>query len=179
MQNDRRKSVMGRCLDNPCLQCCIRVVRWVPVVFIVAVLGWAYYAFVFQLCFCKLICILKLKTFSHCDKRGRKSLLSGGIPCAHVSFSLFLLSDCLLGDCKATTGRELKKIFFLKVMDFQFHLSVEVRRELESANDDAEFRQILERYVHLHQLPVTNRGYDGGKILVLVKNNFYNCFHKF
>jgi len=134
MQNERR-SVMGRCLDNPCLQCCIRVVRWVPVVFIVAVLGWAYYAFVFQLCFF---------TVTNAAERALYLVIF------HVLMFLFLFSYY------RTVFTEIAR------PPPAFHLSVEVRRELESADDDAEFRQILERYVHLQQLPVTNRGYDGG-----------------
>lgn len=39
---------------------CIRLFKWFPVVFIAAVLGWGYYAYVVQLCFRKYIATVQL-----------------------------------------------------------------------------------------------------------------------
>lgn len=39
---------------GPCYWC-FRAAKWVPVLFIVAVISWSYYAYVIQLCFCKWI----------------------------------------------------------------------------------------------------------------------------
>lgn len=35
------------------LRCCQRVFSWVPVLIITSVVLWSYYAYVFELCFCK------------------------------------------------------------------------------------------------------------------------------
>uniref|UniRef100_A0A914RCZ8 Palmitoyltransferase n=1 Tax=Parascaris equorum TaxID=6256 RepID=A0A914RCZ8_PAREQ len=42
-----------------------------------------------------------------------------------------------------------------------FYLTSEVRRDLESAADDAECRLILDRFLRQHQVPVANRAFDG------------------
>ncbi|VDK19427.1 unnamed protein product [Anisakis simplex] len=104
---------MGGCTDNPCVRGCICFFRWVPVVLILAVIVWAYYAYVVQLCF----------------------------------FDIFVVDA---GHCL-----------------FQFYLTSEIRRDMEMAADDTECRQILERFVRLNQIPVTNLSFDGSKLSFL------------
>lgn len=41
------------CSNNVCLRYIISFIRWLPVIFILALLCWAYFAYVVQLCFCK------------------------------------------------------------------------------------------------------------------------------
>ena len=45
---------MGRMnsVINSCIKCG-HALKWIPVLFIVAVLAWSYYAYIIQLCFCK------------------------------------------------------------------------------------------------------------------------------
>lgn len=35
---------------NPCLVCCVRCTKWIPVLFLMCILSWAYYAYIVELC---------------------------------------------------------------------------------------------------------------------------------
>lgn len=41
------------CLDSKCFRVTARVLQWVPVLFVMLLSGWAYYVFVYELCFSK------------------------------------------------------------------------------------------------------------------------------
>ncbi len=44
-----------------CIFNCLQLAKYVPVIFILCVLSWSYYAYVIQLCICKFFDFIKLK----------------------------------------------------------------------------------------------------------------------
>uniref|UniRef100_A0A0M3IJR9 Palmitoyltransferase n=2 Tax=Ascaris TaxID=6251 RepID=A0A0M3IJR9_ASCLU len=125
---------MGGCVDSPCVRFFICVFRWLPVCLIVAVVIWAYYAYVIQLCF---------YTVERVAERVLYLLIF------HILLFLFLWS--YYQTVFSEIGQPQKT----------FYLTSEVRRDLESAADDAECRLILDRFLRQHQVPVANRAFDG------------------
>ncbi len=43
-----------------CISACMTFTKWIPVLFVMAVLTWSYYAYVVQLCFCMTFYNIKL-----------------------------------------------------------------------------------------------------------------------
>ncbi len=48
--------LLERCLANKCFRMTARVVKWVPVLFVTLLSGWAYYVFVYELCISEAFC---------------------------------------------------------------------------------------------------------------------------
>ncbi|VDM96384.1 unnamed protein product [Thelazia callipaeda] len=132
------------CADNTCLRGMILIVRWIPVVFILALLSWAYYAYVVQLCIFTVV-----------------SRVERGI----YIFVFHLLLLMFLWSYYETIFQPIgqpPKIFYV---------DAETRRELLNA-EESECREILNRYVRQYQIPVDNRNYDGGKNTLRVSAGF-------
>ncbi|GMT19495.1 hypothetical protein PFISCL1PPCAC_10792 [Pristionchus fissidentatus] len=129
---------MGGCdgeSTNICVRFFINVVRWLPVVFVAAIVGWAYYAYVYQLTILTVeslpIQILYLVVF-------------------HILLILFIASYY------QTIFAQLPK------PPPEFYLTRECIEELNESNEDSQHTEILQRFVHLQGLQIRTRAFEGG-----------------
>ncbi|XP_055346063.1 palmitoyltransferase ZDHHC20-B-like [Paramacrobiotus metropolitanus] len=119
---------------HPCLRLCIAIAKWFPVVFISAVVGWAYYAYVYELCIQEIHSTTE-KTFY--------------LIFFHVFFFLFSWSYY---QCIFTNGGHIPS---------RFYLSPTQMAELDSAQtarDHETVKKLLNSYAT--NLPVHTRGYN-------------------
>lgn len=119
--------------NNGCLRSIISFIRWLPVVFILALLCWAYIAYVVQLCF------LTVE-----DKFQRAVYLF----IFHLLLIMFLWSYYVT--IFRPVGRPPK----------MFYVDPQTRQDLCNL-EDSECKELLEEYVKQHQIPVDNRNIDG------------------
>ncbi|MFH4980809.1 hypothetical protein AB6A40_007518 [Gnathostoma spinigerum] len=126
---------VSKCADSCCVRKCISCIRWLPVVFILAIVFWAYYAYFVQLCFFTVESVIERAVY---------------ITVFHILFFIFLWTY-------------YQTIFTpISKPPKSFYLPNEVKRELEAADSDAECRNILDRFVRNSRLPIANRNFDGG-----------------
>uniref|UniRef100_A0A914W6M9 Palmitoyltransferase n=1 Tax=Plectus sambesii TaxID=2011161 RepID=A0A914W6M9_9BILA len=122
------------CLAHPIVYYSLQAVRWIPVVFIVAIVCWGYYAYVFELCF-----------FTVTNVFERAIYLFG----FHVLLILFMWS--YYQTIFSPIGQPSSKFF----------LPLELKHDIGHTVNPTESRQILDRFVRQNDLPVTMRAYDG------------------
>ncbi|XP_043489696.1 palmitoyltransferase ZDHHC2-like isoform X3 [Polistes fuscatus] len=112
---------------------CVKVLKWIPVLFILTVVVWSYYAFVVQLCYYRV------------DNDVQKAFY---LLFFHILFLLFLWSYWQTVSTDLVSVPEKFKI-----------PEVEIEK-LQQAETEEAIRQILERFAQ--DLPVTNRTIKGG-----------------
>lgn len=86
--------------DNrgPCYWC-FKTVKWIPVLFIVTIVAWSYYAYVIQLCLCKCLIVANCLIYnmtrfsSDCGKCDKTSYLSNILPCLFLHVLLVVLAN--------------------------------------------------------------------------------------
>ncbi|ODM90524.1 Palmitoyltransferase ZDHHC2 [Orchesella cincta] len=124
--DDRREGPAGAC------RTCINITKWMPVLFISAVISWSYYAFVYQLC------ILAMRQLW-------AQILSMAI--YHVALVLFLWSYWQTIFTKSSR------------VPRKFRIPPNVMERLENARSETELTEILEEFVRTQQLPVQTRAH--------------------
>ncbi|GAV03633.1 hypothetical protein RvY_14029 [Ramazzottius varieornatus] len=121
--------------ENPCVRCIIAVAKWFPVIFISAVVGWSYYAYVVELC------ILEVKSGV---ERGFYLFFF------HIFFILFVWSYW-------------QTIFTNSdVVPLKFKLSPQQVSQLDSTTTSKDYesgKRLLDAFGK--DLPVATRGFNG------------------
>ncbi|XP_063700463.1 palmitoyltransferase ZDHHC20-B isoform X2 [Culicoides brevitarsis] len=136
--------------SGPC-DCCVRAVKWIPVLFIFSIICWSYYAFVVQLCF---------MTVENVAERVILILLY------HVFCFLFLWSY-------------YQTIFVdIALVPPEFRLKSTEVQKIYSAESEVEQREILEQYAQ--NLPITNRTITGAirfcdKCCIIKPDRAHHC----
>ncbi|GMS89413.1 hypothetical protein PENTCL1PPCAC_11588 [Pristionchus entomophagus] len=129
---------MGGCdgeSTNVCIRLFINLVRWLPVIFVAAIVGWAYYAYVYQLTIMTVeslpLQILYLVVF-------------------HILLLLFVASY-------------YQTIFApLHTPPQEFYITRDCMEELNESSEDSQQSDILNRFVQLQGLPIRVRAFEGG-----------------
>lgn len=144
-QRPRRTGLARRC------SLCIKIFKWFPVVFIVAVLSWGYYAYVIQLCIFTIESVILQVVY---------------LIIFHVFYTLTMWSywQTIFTDIGRIPREVISLIFSDKLIflfNFQFYLPPTERELLLKERTEEGQKQVLDRYVAERGLPIQCRAYNG------------------
>ncbi|WKY03045.1 hypothetical protein Q1695_016385 [Nippostrongylus brasiliensis] len=128
---------MRKCIEpGGCVHTCVQAVRWIPVLIILAAVGWGYYAYVVELC---------INTLEDNLQRVLYLIFF------HILLFLFFASY-------------YRTIFSpLRMPPSVFFLDKDCLAELENCQHDEQLEQaVLVRYVSRHKVPVKTRDFHRG-----------------
>uniref|UniRef100_A0A914L4Y0 Palmitoyltransferase n=1 Tax=Meloidogyne incognita TaxID=6306 RepID=A0A914L4Y0_MELIC len=126
---------MRKCFGSRLIKGFISIIRWVPVVFVLLIICWAWYTYIIEFCF-KILDDVIIRIIY--------------LLIVHLLLLMFLWS--YIKTVISTIGKPSEL----------FHIPIEVREYIAAATNDHEFRSILEEFVKERNIPLLTRGYDGG-----------------
>uniref|UniRef100_A0A915NS43 Protein S-acyltransferase n=1 Tax=Meloidogyne floridensis TaxID=298350 RepID=A0A915NS43_9BILA len=126
---------MRKCFGSRLIKGFISIIRWVPVVFVLLIICWAWYTYIIEFCF-KILDDVIIRIIY--------------LLIVHLLLFMFLWS--YIKTVISTIGKPSEL----------FHIPIEVREYIAAATNDHEFRSILEEFVKERNIPLLTRGYDGG-----------------
>uniref|UniRef100_A0A913HF06 Palmitoyltransferase n=1 Tax=Strongyloides stercoralis TaxID=6248 RepID=A0A913HF06_STRER len=128
-----KKYIIDVILNNKACMICVNFARWFPVFLVFGIVGWAYYAYIFILCFGVIDFLFKRIFF---------------ILILHILLILFIWSYL------ATVFTDNGKI------PEEFYLPYEVNEDVKNAETNDAAKEIVRRYVKMHNLPIQTRMFD-------------------
>lgn len=178
--------------SGPC-DCCVRAVKWIPVLFIFSIICWSYYAFVVQLCFSE-YSLTNCLSFKYFSIPSFFSVTVENIP-EKIILLIFYHMFCFLflWSYYQTIFVEIALVppevshfphpccliynfiyFFLS----QFRLKNTEVQKIYSAESEVEQRELLEQYAR--NLPITNRTITGAirfcdKCCIIKPDRAHHC----
>jgi len=127
--------MMDRIVNNKCVRCTLRVLRWVPVLFVFGMICWVFYAFGYELCY---------NTLESNVQRGAYMVVFA------VLMFMFLWS--YLQTVCMSPGH----------VPSEYVLGAETKEDLCNTETEDAYRAVLSRFVSQRKLHVTNRAFEGG-----------------
>ncbi|CEF67865.1 Zinc finger, DHHC-type, palmitoyltransferase domain-containing protein [Strongyloides ratti] len=128
-----KKYMFDLLLNNKACILCMNFARWFPILLVFGIVGWAYYAYVFILCFGVIDYLFQRIVF---------------LLFLHILIILFFWSYL------ATVFTENGKI------PEEFYLPYEVNEDVKNAETNDAAKEVVRRYVKMHNLPIQNRMFD-------------------
>ncbi|KAI1731679.1 DHHC palmitoyltransferase domain-containing protein [Ditylenchus destructor] len=124
---------MEKCLQNKCVKVSILALRWVPVLFIAAVVTWGYWAYVLKLCF---------------DLVDNVAIRCVYLVIMHILLTLFMWS--YYQTVFTPIGSVPNVVCF-------------INQSWIKKVDESEYRTILGRFVRQNKIPIANRAFEGDR----------------